>query len=104
MEAFSPDEHGTEICVYDEDGSLAGAWAARKEPTNMTESSSNTSKPTPTKRIEIPSSFTDTTSRGGTVVIVGGVRPPQKNSSPSTGARGVKRPEGTTTGDFRAQD
>jgi hypothetical protein len=28
VEAFSPDEHGTETCVYDEDGSQAGKMEA----------------------------------------------------------------------------
>lgn len=37
----------------------------------MTESSKDTNEPTPKKRIEMPSSFKDTTSQGGGVIIVG---------------------------------
>jgi len=56
----------------------------------MSESSKNTNNSAPTKRIEIDSRLQDVTKLGTGVLIIGGVRPPRKqteykgeNSSPS---------------------
>ena len=86
---------------------ISSAW----KESDMTELSNSTKKPTREELTAILSGSKDVTKPGSGVVIVGGVQPPRmpeglphEKSSPSTNARSVKRPEGTVTGDFRAQD
>jgi hypothetical protein len=45
----------------------------------MTKSSDNTKRPTPQKRIEMPSSFKDVTNEGGVDIFIGvqGMRKPE---------------------------